>query len=270
MSNDEKSNSGKGSADLVKSLLKGLAVIEAFDGDDSAMTLSEVAKKTGFTRAGARRLLLTLVSAGYARQDGSDFSLTPRILKLGYAYLSSLGLWDVAEPLMRELVDEISESCSAAVLDGADVVYVARVPSPKRIMSIKIDVGTRLPAHATSMGRVLLSAMTDAQLSDYLDQMPWSSFTEHTITDPIKLAQIIKQTQLQGWALVDQELEMGLRSISVPIFDNHGRVKAALNISTHVSRYTDTDIIDTILPALKGCAERVSLYLGKKMATLPN
>jgi IclR family pca regulon transcriptional regulator len=263
MSNDDRID-----ADLVKSLLKGLAVIEAFDAEHPTMTLSEVAKKTDITRAAARRLLLTLVSSGYAMQDGNYFSLTPRVLKLGYAYLSSLGLWDVAESLMRELVEDISESCSAAVLDGADVVYVARVPSPKRIMSIKIDVGSRLPAHATSMGRVLMAAMPDQQLTEYLKQMALPSYTEHTVTDPSKLRDIVEKTRTQGWAMVDQELEMGLRSISVPIHDNHGRIKAALNVSTHVSRYSDTEVIDTILPALTSCASGVSLYLGKKIAAL--
>jgi len=255
-------------SELVKSLQKGLAVIEAFDAQHPQMTLSDVAKKTGITRAASRRILLTLVAQGYALQEGSIFSLTPRILKLGYSYLSSLGLWELAESFMKELVLKTGESCSAAVLDNKDVVYVARVPTQKRIMSIKLDVGTRLPAYATSMGRVLLAQMQDEQLEKTIQGLSAEPFTDKTICEPEQLLNCIKKTREQGWALVDEELEIGLRSISVPITDRKGQVKAALNVSTHISLYSREDIIENILPALQYCADQINQSLGNKLATL--
>src|SRR5919206_3164945 len=169
-------------ADTLQSLERGLAVLQVFSSEHPQLTLSDVARMAGTTRATARRILHTLASLGYVRVDGRSFSLTPRVLSLGWAYLSSLNLWDIAQPLMEDLVEETGESCSAATLDLPDIVYVARVPT-RRIMSITLGVGTRLPAHATSMGRVLLAAMDRQELDAFLATEPLDALTERTITE---------------------------------------------------------------------------------------
>ena len=200
--------------DFVQSFARGLAVIEAFDREHAAMTLSEVARRAGLTRAAARRLLLTLCELGYAETDGRLFSLRPRVLKLGFAYLHAQGIWDLAQPFLVELVERIHESCSIAVLDGRDIVYVARVPTRTRIMSINLGIGSRLPAHATSLGRVLLAALPEAGLDALLaEAAPLPAYTERTVTDPAELARRIAQVRRDGWCILDQELELGLRSI---------------------------------------------------------
>lgn len=250
------------SHDLVKSLLKGLAVIESFNAQRQSMSLTEVAAATGFTRAAARRFLLTLVAEGYARQDAKQFSLTAKVLNLGFSYLSTLDLWDTAKPYMEQLVEQVHESCSAAVLDGFDVVYVARVPTTKRIMSITLNIGTRLPAFATSMGRILLAYMPDEQLIEFIESTPIEAFSEHTITERQALYKEIQKIRKQGWCLVDQELEIGLRSISVPVYNSHGVVEAALNVSTHISQTSKQQLVSSILPALQGCAREISRASG--------
>src|SRR4051812_49130784 len=214
--------------DFVQSLERGLAVIRAFDADHPQLTLSEVARATGLTRAAARRFLLTLVELGYVRTDERLFSLRPRVLELGYAYLSSLSLPEVALPHLEALVAEVHESSSLSVLDGEDVVYVARVPT-KRIMTVAISVGTHFPAYATSMGRVLLAAQPDAWLDEYLATAELRPLTRRTVTDPAKLRAVVLRARAQGFTLVDQELEEGLRSLAVPIHGDDGRVVAAMN-----------------------------------------
>lgn len=251
---------------LVKSLAKGLAVIQAFNADRPAMTLSEVAGHTQTPRATARRFLHTLVSLGYARQEGGTFCLTPKVLDLGYAYLSSQGMWDVALPIMKQLGDQVHESCSAAVLDGFEIVYVARTVSSKRLMSIQIEVGSRLPAIATSMGRVLLADLPDKRLDEFLKRTPTPKLTDHTIVSRPALRRTVLQVRAQGWALVDQELEQGLRSIAVPIRDRLGRATASLNVSTHTSAVSLDDIHDRILPALQACAAKITEAVGMRQA----
>ncbi|MGH9249970.1 MAG: IclR family transcriptional regulator [Acidimicrobiales bacterium] len=242
--------------DFVKSLERGLAVIRAFDAEHTALTLSEVARSTGLTRAAARRFLLTLVELGYMRTDGRLFALRPRILELGYAYLSSLSLPEVAQPHMETLVAQVHESCSVSVLDGDEVVYVARVPT-KRIMAVAISVGTRFPAHATSMGRVLLAHQPDAWLDQYLATTELRPFTRRTVTDPEKLRGILTRVRAQGYALVDQELEEGLRSLAVPIRNGTGLPVAAMNVSAHASRGTSESIRRELLPPLREAARRI-------------
>lgn len=219
----------------VQALERGLAVLQVFDREHPALTLSEVARLADVTRATARRILLTLERLGHVKSDGRQFSLTPRVLSLGWAYLSSLDLWDLAQPLMRELTAQVGESTSAATLDGTDVVYVARVPT-QRIMSITIQVGTRLPAHATSMGRVLLAGLEPDELTAFFDAADMQAFTERTIVDPDRLRRTLAEVREQGWAFVDQELERGVRSIAAPIRDSDGRVLAALNVGASASR----------------------------------
>jgi len=247
----------KKNTETVQSLVKGLTIIKAFSQQRPAMTLSEVAKVTGFTRAATRRFLLTLVAESYAKQEGKLFSLTAKVLDLGFAYLSTLDIWHHAKPLMNALVEQLNESCSAAVLDGVDVVYVARVATTKRIMSITLNVGTRLPAFATSMGRILLADKSPTALNDFFEHCNIEQFTQYTIIDKAQLiAEIIKVNQ-QGFCLVEQELELGLTSISVPVHNGEGEVIAALNVSTHMSQTARQQIFAVILPALQQCARQV-------------
>jgi IclR family transcriptional regulator, pca regulon regulatory protein len=235
--------------EFVQSLERGLAVIRAFNAEHPELTLSEVARETGLTRAAARRFLHTLVGLGYMRNDGRQFALRPKILELGYAYLSSLSLPEVAMPHLEQLVARLHESSSVSVLDGDEVVYVARVPT-KRIMTVTISVGTRFPAYATSMGRVLLSGRSDAWLDGYLATVKLRALTSHTIDDPATLRTELIRIRAQGWALVDQELEDGLRSVAAPIRDGDGRVIAAVNVSTHASRGSLDEIVRDVLAPL--------------------
>lgn len=251
------SATGAPGPNFVQSLARGLAVIRAFDADHPELTLSDVAKSTGLTRAAARRFLHTLVELGYVRTDGRLFALRPRILELGYAYLSSLSLPELAMPMMERVVEQVRESCSLAVLDGEDVVYVARVPT-KRIMSVAISVGTRFPAYATSMGRVLLAHREPDWLDEYLATAKLEPLTRRTVTDPGQLRDILRKVRAQGYCLVDEELEEGLRSIAAPIRDGDGRVVAAINVSAHISRGPAETIRDELLPPLLDIAEAIS------------
>jgi IclR family transcriptional regulator, pca regulon regulatory protein len=246
---------GRG-ADFVQSLERGLAVIRAFDHAHPELTLSEVAVRTGVTRAVARRFLLTLATLGYVRNDGRFFSLTARVLELGYAYLSSLSLPEVAESHLEALVAEVNESSSVSVLDGQDVVYVARVPV-SRIMTVSISVGTRFPAYATSMGRVLLADFTDPELDEYLSAVDLKPLTTRTVTSPPTLRTEITKVRSQGWSLVNQELEEGLRALAAPVRDRTGRVVAAVNVSAHASRMSLEAMRRDLLPPLLKTAARI-------------
>jgi IclR family pca regulon transcriptional regulator len=245
---------------FVQSLERGLAVIRAFGADDPELTLSDVARRTGLTRAAARRFLLTLTDLGYVRTDGKQFALTPRVLDLGYAFLSSLTLPEVAEPHLERLAAELRESSSVSVLDGDEIVYVGRVPT-SRIMRVSINVGTRFPAYATSMGRVLLAALPEAELARYLERAEIRPLTARAIDNPQSLAAELDRVRAQGWALVDQELEEGLRSIAAPIHDAGGRTIAAVNVSAHASRVSAEDVRQTLLPPLLAAARRIEADL---------
>jgi len=247
-------------SDFVQSLDRGLAVIRAFGPDQERLSLSEVARATGLTRAATRRFLLTLVQLGYVRSDGREFSLRPRVLELGYAYLSGLALPEIAAPHLEELVAKVRESSSISVLDGDHIVYVARVPT-KRIMTVAISVGTRFPAYATSMGRVLLAAMSPENLELYLATANLDALTGRTVTDREALRAVIGDVARQGYALVDQELEEGLRAIAVPIHGKGGAVTAAINLSAHASRVTMMAMRTDLLPALQETAGRIEADL---------
>ncbi|HJZ08677.1 MAG TPA: IclR family transcriptional regulator C-terminal domain-containing protein [Trebonia sp.] len=242
--------------DFVQSLDRGLSVIRAFDADHASLSLSEVAAATGLSRAAARRFLHTLVHLGYMHNNDGRFTLRPKILELGYAYLSSLTLPEVAMPHMEELVEEVRESSSVSELDGEDVVYIARVPT-KRIMTMTISVGTRFPAYATSMGRVLLAAQPEDWLERYLAAVSLHGLTGRTITSPGGLRQELRKIRGRGWALVDQELEEGLRSLAAPIRNGDGRVVAAINVSTHAGRHSLESIVRDLLHPLLATAERI-------------
>ena len=244
----------------VQSFARGLAVIRSFSAQAPRQTLSEVAGRAQLTRASARRILLTLQTLGYVQSDGKLFRLTPRILDLGFAYLSSLPLWNLAEPVMEELVGQIKESCSAAVLDGTDIVYVLRVPTHK-IMSISLGVGSRLPAYCTSMGRMLLSALTPEAMMKVLQASERTVRTRFTVTDVDELAAKIAQVRQHGWALVDQELEEGLVSMAAPVTDRAGQTIAAINISGQANRTSAKVMQETMLPLLLAAAQSISTRL---------
>ena len=248
------------SADFVQSLERGLLVIRAFDAEHRELGLSEVARISGLTRAAARRFLLTLEKLGYVTVAEARFSLTPRVLELGYAYLSSLTLPEVAQPHMEALVARVNESSSISVLDDTDIVYIARVPT-RRIMSITLAVGTRLPAYATSMGRVLLAALPDAELTTRLARIELRPLSARTITDAATLRAVLERVRRQGWAAVDQELEEGLRSLAVPIHDASGAIVAALNVSVHASRGTMTTLRRDVLPLARAAAQAIEVDL---------
>jgi IclR family pca regulon transcriptional regulator len=256
----DSADEGTRDGEFVQSLERGLAVIKAFDEDNPELTLSEVARSTGLTRAAARRFLHTLVQLGYMRTDGRKFALRPKILELGYAYLSSLSLPEIAMPHLEQLVEKVHESSSVSVLDGDDVVYVARVPT-KRIMTVAISVGTRFPAFATSMGRVLLAGQSDDWLDGYFASTVLRALTSHTIAEPTRLRRELARTRADGWALVDQELEEGLRSLAAPIHDADGRVVAAVNVSAHASRRTLDDLRNELLPPLLDTARLIEVDL---------
>lgn len=249
--------------DFVQSLARGLAAIRSFDADHASQTLSDVGRRAGLSRATARRVLHTLAELGYAETDGRRFRLRPKVLELGFSYLHATGLWGAAQPYMVELVERIHESCSAAVLDGADIVYVARVPTRTRIMSISLGLGSRLPAHLTSMGRVLLAALDSRELEARLAALGRTEArTDRTLTDPQALRRAIGKVRAQGWAILDQELEPGLRSIAVPVRGAGGQVVAAMNVGTQASRVPLEDLRGRVLPALRDTAEAVSRALG--------
>jgi IclR family transcriptional regulator, pca regulon regulatory protein len=249
------------SSEYVQSLDRGLSVIRAFDASRPELALSDVARETGLTRATARRFLLTLVRLGYVRQDGNRFSLRPRVLELGYSYLSALSLPELAQPHMETLVAHVNESSSIAVLDDTEIVYVVRVPT-SRIMSITIAVGTRLPAYPTSMGRVLLAALEPEALEERVTRMEIRSLTPSTVTDLEHLRRQLDRVRAQGWAAVDQELEQGVRSVAVPIRDATGAVSAALNVSVHASRMTMATLRKQVLPQLLQTAGAIEGELG--------
>jgi len=247
----------------VQSFARGLAVIRTFNAERPEQTLTDVAAAAGLTRAGARRILLTLQTLGYVEAEGRLFRLTPKILDLGFAYLTSMPFWNLAEPVMEDLSARVHESCSAAVLDRTEIVYVVRVPTHK-IMAINLSIGSRLPAYCTSMGRVLLSALGEEELDATLDATPIVAHTPRTITSKEELKTAIAQVRAQGWAVVDQELEAGLISLSAPIRNRQGRVIAALNISGNLQRNTAKQMVKAFLEPLLEASRTVSALVARR------
>ena len=260
VSRSEEVAGGEQSRDFVQSLSRGLDVITVFGPDRQNMTLSDVARLTGLTRATARRFLLTLVELGYMRTDGKLFSLTPHVLNLGFSYLSGLSITEVAQPHVQDLASIVHESSSVAVLDGDDIVYVGRVPT-KRIMAVAISVGTRFPAYATSMGRVLLASLSPDQLDAYLQRVELVPLTRFTVTDTARLRRLLDQVRTDGFVITDQELEEGLRSTAVPIRDANGNVIAAINLSAQATRVSSAQMRDELLPHLLETARRIEIDL---------
>ncbi len=247
--------------EYVQALDRGFAVIRAFSTDTPALTIAEVAQRTGLTRAAARRYLLTLRTMGYVHQDRDAFTLTARLLDVGFAYLSSLSLPAVAQPFMESLVDQLHESCSVSVLDSPDIIYVARMPA-KRIMSINLVVGSRLPAHATSMGKILLAHLPPDELDAFFAGSPLKALTKRTMCDEVALRKVLNRVREQGWAMADSEAEEGVRSVAAPITGRGGDVAAAINVSAHASRVSITELRQVVLPVLFNTAARISRVLG--------
>jgi IclR family pca regulon transcriptional regulator len=252
------------SADFVQSLARGLAVIRAFDDANPELSLSEVARRADMPRAAARRFLRTLETLGYVRAsgDGSSrvFALTPRVLELGFSYLSALSLPEIVQPHLERLSRAVDESVSAAVLDGTDIVYIARVPT-RRIMSVRITIGTRFPAYATSMGRVLLAGMTGDGTDAAVEASVLAPLTERTVTDPDAFRAELSRVREQGWSLVDGELEPGLRSVAAPLHSRSGAVVAALNVSTSATRDSIAHLVDAYVPQLLETAAAIEAEL---------
>lgn len=252
-----------GEGEFVQSLARGLRVLTAFSAEHPSLSLADAARLTGLTRATTRRCLHTLMQLGYAETDGRAFQLTPRVLDLGYAYLSSAKLGAIAEPFMETLSENIDESVSLGVLDGSDVVYVARVPT-KRIMSIGLALGSRLPAAVTSMGRVLLASLPEARLQDVMSETTLTRFTSRTITDKKRLERELESVRQQNFAVVDRELEEGLRSIAVPLSNRDGRTIAALNVGTQTERVSQEILVGSILPKLRHTADQINEVLKRR------
>lgn len=246
---DEGETGGLNPRDYVSSLARGLEVLRAFNRTRRKMTLSEVAAETGNTRAGARRILLTLVHEGYAVADGKLFDLTPQVLELGYSVLSSKGAWDIARPFIDHLSEEIRESVSAAVLDKFDVVYVSGAQY-HRVISVGITVGARFPAHCTATGRVLLAAQPEELWPGILQTIPLTPMTDRTVTSPVEFRRILKEVRDKGWCMVDQELEIGLISIAVPLHDSRDVLVGAINVGVPSIRMTPDRMVAEILPRL--------------------
>jgi IclR family transcriptional regulator, pca regulon regulatory protein len=249
---------GRGTGpDFVEALARGLDVLTCFDADHPTMTLSEVAIAAGLARPTARRLLLTLAELGYVRVESNAFALTPKVLSLGIAYTSSLGLWDIARPHLEALVGRTGESSSMAQLDGSDIVYVARVSVPK-IIALRVEIGTRFPAARTSQGKVLLASLPEPELVSVLAEPSRSglpSVAERTGAD---FRRELIRVRAQGWALADEELAPGVRSIAAPVRDGAGAVRAAMNVTVHAAETSTEHLLHAYLPLLLEAAGRVS------------
>ena len=243
------------------SLARGLLVIQAFSECKLQLSISQLSKKTGLSRASVRRCLHTLSELGFAgTDDARNFHLRPRVLTLGHSYLSSMPLSTAAQPILEHLSKILNEACSIALLDGVDIVYVARA-NVARIMAIDLGVGVRLPAFCTSMGRVLLAHLSSEELEAILPKIEFTRFTEKTITSVEKLRQALTSVRREGYAIIDQELELGLRSMAVPLKNSAGRVVAAINVGAQGQRVSLQDMQTRFLPYLRAAAQELSLLL---------
>ena len=249
-----------GDPNFMTSLERGLQVIRAFSEHRHHLTISQVAQTTGLSRAAVRRCLYTLNKLGYVGEDDKRFFLRPLVLTLGHSYLSSTPLATLAQPFLDQVSEQLAESCSVAVLDGDDIVYICR-SAETRIISINLLVGTRLPAYCTSMGQVLLAELAPEAMEAYLDRVRLIARTDRTITTTQKLRKLLKGVHEDGHALLDQELEVGLRSIAVPLRDARGSVVAAMNVSTHAARVSLETMRERFLPVLDDSARNLGAVL---------
>ncbi|HKN78812.1 MAG TPA: IclR family transcriptional regulator C-terminal domain-containing protein [Lysobacter sp.] len=244
------------SRDFVQSLARGLSVLRAFDAEHTRLSLADIAARTSMSRAAARRLVMTLEHLGYVRCAGREYVLSPSVLELGFGYLGSLNLTDLAQPLLEDLARTVNQSSSMAVLDGQSIVYVLRVPG-RRIMSVTLGVGARLPAFSASMGRVLLSGLDDASLEQWLLDCRPVQLTPHTVVDTRRLRRIVDEVRAQGYAYVEQELELGLCSLAVPVHNADGRIATAINVSFPYYPDAAREAMQTVLPQLQLTASAI-------------
>jgi len=251
----ESTNNNK-DKDFLKTLARGIDLIKSFDMGNPGMTLTEVANRNDMSRASARRFLLTLKRLGFIMQAGTRFQLTAKILDIGSQYLANLDFIEVITPFMREVSQKLGKACSATVLDGVDIVYVARIPSKQQILSVNLHIGSRLPAYCTSMGRVLLASLSEPELDNYFNKAELKSLTQQTVTNEIKLRENLKRVKLDGYAVVDQELEDGLRSIAIPVYNGKGNVLCAINVGLQVGRLAMKEAVSNCLPVLKNAVEK--------------
>ena len=249
---------GRGTGpDFVEALARGLDILACFDAEHRAMSLSDVATAAGLARPTARRLLLTLEELGFVRASGGTFQLTPKVLTLGIAYASALGLWEIARPHMEKLVERTGESSSMAQLDGSDIVYVARVSVPK-LIALRVDIGTRFPAVQTSQGKVLLAALAPDQLATALAEPSRANLPPYIGRPADQLAGELTEVRARGWALADEELAPGVRSVAVPVRDGTGTVRAAMNVTVHAAETSTDTLLQDYLPLLMRTAGEVS------------
>lgn len=240
----------EGNPDFVLSLARGLRVIESFEGRSEGQSAADISRATHLSRAAVRRCLITLQMLGYVESAGRSYRLRTRVLKLGFSYLSSNTLPAIVQPTLERITELVHESCSLSVLDDEEIVYIGR-STAKRVMSVGLSVGSRLPAYCTSMGRVLLAALPESELTAYLDRIELKVLTPKTITDKRLLGEIIRRVRTDGFAVTDEELELGLRSIAVPVKNHQHRVVAAMNIGVHAARVSSAEMIHRFLPILQ-------------------
>ncbi|WP_313025185.1 IclR family transcriptional regulator domain-containing protein [Pseudomonas lopnurensis] len=250
-----------GDPNFMSSLARGLAVVNAFQERKRHLTIAQISHRTEIPRAAVRRCLYTLMQLGYVTTDGRTYSLLPKVLTLGHAYLSSTPLAVSAQPFLDRISEQLHEACNLATLEGEQVLYLARSAVPQRLISVDLSVGSRLPAYCTSMGRILLAAMTDEELHEYLAHADLQMKTSRTLYTPEALLECLQQVRTQGWCIVDQELEQGLRSIAVPVHDSTGHVLAAMNVSTHAGRVSASELEKRFLPILQVASADLSSQL---------
>ncbi|QBM18686.1 Pca regulon regulatory protein [Marinobacter sp. JH2] len=249
----------KADKEFMSTFARGLQLIRSFGTDTPSMTLSAVAEKNQLSRAAARRFLLTLQKLGYVSLEDKKFRLTAKVLELGYSYLASLDFSDTITPFMEEVTYQLGESCSALVLDGLDIVYVARIPR-RGLIPLNLQIGARLPAYATSGGRVLMSALANPELEDLLQKTQFEKLTAYT-KGPDELRQELEKIRTNGYAIVDQELELGMRALAVPVLDRRGQARFALNSSSHVSSVSLDRIVDEYVPIMQNAARKIAEVL---------
>jgi len=247
--------------EFMSTLAKGLKVLASFGEHRPTLTLSEAAALVGLSRAAARRVLRTLTSLGYVVQHGRKFALAPRVLELGFGFLATQSWIDLIEPHMKTLSQTVDESCSAAILQGNEIVYVARMPAPYRLLSTTLAVGTRLPAFHTSLGRIQLGFLDEAELWNRLRSIRLTPYTPSTIVHPAALVERIQSDHEHGFSIVDEELERSLRSIAVAIVTRSGRAMGAINVSSNAARMTRVELRERVLPQLVAIRDRVKPLL---------
>jgi len=242
------------------SLARGLQVLQAFSDQRRSLTIAQISHRTGIPRASVRRCLHTLIQLGYAEVEGNHFALKPKVLSLGYSYLSSTPLTVSAHPYLNRISRSLNESCSLAVLQDDEVLYVGRAAA-SRIMSVSLTNGSRLPAYCTALGRALLAHLAAPELDSYLARVPLKAMTERTVVNPERIKEILAEVRDAGYAMVEEELEIGLRSIAVPVRGASGNVLAALNIGVHAARVSSRKMTEEFLPVLREGAQELSILL---------